>query len=775
MRAVALISGGKDSCYNMMQCIAAGHTIVALANIQPSNQDELDSYMYQTVGHQGIDLYAKAMDLPLYRSKTKGIALQTEKQYTPTDEDEVEDLYNLLSRIKEEIQFDAVAVGAILSDYQRIRVENVCSRLGLISLAYLWRRNQVELLQEMILSGLEAIVIKVAALGLDPALHLGKTIKELQPHLLVMQDKYGLNVCGEGGEYETFTLDCPLFKRKLVIDEKELIMHSDDPIAPVGYLNLNKFHLEDKPNFNESIQLPRSVKNAFDFVNDLSESVYSDMSDIEMSETEIETIERLENTNADEDTTLNSLVVNYSDDNFNTKLDLNQEMPIKEEIRLETPDDVVKKCLSPHKLRIRTESGDMNLISMNLSNQICYESENIIIEDASSIYGNNSGWYFIGGIVGEGQDSEEATSNAMDKLSNLLESEGLQTSDICSVNLYIRDMGDYATINRVYSVKFNFPNPPTRVCVQCPLPSSIGLIMDAVAFKNTKDHIEANKRTTMHVQGISHWAPANIGPYSQAIKVGEIMGTCGQIALVPGAMKLVCGGARRQCSLALRHLGRVLRALHPRANIRSALQGVCYVTAGGAVCDARRQWERRTAGAIVDYVVVPALPRDATVEWHVWAHTNNNSFDYEETGCNVNEYKVAIRRRWNYENTVAAIVCYVATGSSPSTSQLSFSSDEAQAQHRALASHMSKEELIEVLEYALKKLLNDCTEREPEPAVSLRIFYQVSISPPVSKLIEGLRLVRAKLCPKLAFTVVPVVMLQNAFTFISICATRHAE
>ena len=24
----------------------------------------------------------------------------------------------------------------------------------------------------------------------------------------------------------------------------------------------------------------------------------------------------------------------------------------------------------------------------------------------------------------------------------------------------------------------------------------------------------------MHVQGISHWAPANIGPYSQAVKVG---------------------------------------------------------------------------------------------------------------------------------------------------------------------------------------------------------------------------------------------------------------
>lgn len=35
MKVVALISGGKDSCFNMMQCVAAGHEIVALANLYP--------------------------------------------------------------------------------------------------------------------------------------------------------------------------------------------------------------------------------------------------------------------------------------------------------------------------------------------------------------------------------------------------------------------------------------------------------------------------------------------------------------------------------------------------------------------------------------------------------------------------------------------------------------------------------------------------------------------------------------------------------------------
>lgn len=47
MRVIALVSGGKDSCYNMVQCVAEGHKIVALANLRPPDKDEMDSYMFQ--------------------------------------------------------------------------------------------------------------------------------------------------------------------------------------------------------------------------------------------------------------------------------------------------------------------------------------------------------------------------------------------------------------------------------------------------------------------------------------------------------------------------------------------------------------------------------------------------------------------------------------------------------------------------------------------------------------------------------------------------------
>lgn len=271
MRVIALISGGKDSTYNMMECVKRGHEIVALVNLRPPNSQsvrneldspnsdenlvqELDSYMYQSVGNELLDLYAECMELPLYRASITGQVINTDLDYEPNNEkDEVEDLYRILKRVKEELEtkngytVDGISSGAILSTYQKNRVENICKRLNMESLAYLWERNQPELLQDMIDSGLEAILIKVACMGLVPQKHLGKTIKEMRPFLMKLQDEFGANVCGEGGEYESLTLDCPLFKRqRIVIDEYEMKIHSDDAFAKVGYLLFRKFHLEPK-------------------------------------------------------------------------------------------------------------------------------------------------------------------------------------------------------------------------------------------------------------------------------------------------------------------------------------------------------------------------------------------------------------------------------------------------------------------------------------------------------------------------------------------------
>lgn len=55
-------------------------------------------------------------------------------------------------------------------------------------------------------------------------------------------------------------------------------------------------------------------------------------------------------------------------------------------------------------------------------------------------------------------------------------------------------------------------------------------------------------------------APAAIGPYSQAISIGNLVYTSGQIPLDPATGKLVPGGIVEQSHQALKNLGSVLAA-----------------------------------------------------------------------------------------------------------------------------------------------------------------------------------------------------------------------
>lgn len=165
------------------------------------------------------------------------------------------------------------------------------------------------------------------------------------------------------------------------------MLHTDDPVAPVGYLNL-KLHLEPKENIDD-IKLPPTVKNSIDFVNDLSDTVFSDLSDIELSETELESIEKLEKQEIKKQNEMNPLLM-YSGDKSEIVTNL--------------------EVIDSH--NNSAESIDDGYIY----NQMHNESERHPVIDHRSIYGNRHGWYFIGGIVGEGVDTAAATEDAMKKL-----------------------------------------------------------------------------------------------------------------------------------------------------------------------------------------------------------------------------------------------------------------------------------------------------------------------------------------------------------------------
>ena len=247
MKFVALLSGGKDSCINIMKCQQHNHDLVAVANLMPPDEgiEEMNSFMYQSAAHNTIPSIAECLGVPLFRQEMNRKSLVQTLDYRKDDNDEVEDLFVLLQRVVAEYpEIKGVSCGTIVSNYQRLRVEDVCIRLNLIPLTYLWQRDRELLLDEMISSGVHAVLVKVAGAGLDPYKHLGMDLQSLRPTLYRLNQKFGLDLCGEGGEYETIVLDCPAFKKRLVFSETSILIDEED--CSVGNLQVLQFSVVEK-------------------------------------------------------------------------------------------------------------------------------------------------------------------------------------------------------------------------------------------------------------------------------------------------------------------------------------------------------------------------------------------------------------------------------------------------------------------------------------------------------------------------------------------------
>jgi hypothetical protein len=74
----------------------------------------------------------------------------------------------------------------------------------------------------------------------------------------------------------------------------------------------------------------------------------------------------------------------------------------------------------------------------------------------------------------------------------------------------------FARVNQVYGSFFG-TSPPARACVGVDLPEGIHVRLECTAYAEQSPL----DRQALHVQGLSYWAPANIGPYSQAIIVSH--------------------------------------------------------------------------------------------------------------------------------------------------------------------------------------------------------------------------------------------------------------
>ena len=190
----------------MQQQNYAIECLITIKSINP------DSYMFHTPNIGLAQLQAEAMGIPLIEQITQG-----EK------ETELEDLKKAILQAKQEFGIEGIVTGALYSNYQRERIERICDELGLKVFSPLWHIDQEKEMRQLLALGFRFIFSSVAAYGLNSK-WVGRIITENDiDHLVKLNEKIGLNVAGEGGEFESFVVDAPMYKKKIEIRKFEVI------------------------------------------------------------------------------------------------------------------------------------------------------------------------------------------------------------------------------------------------------------------------------------------------------------------------------------------------------------------------------------------------------------------------------------------------------------------------------------------------------------------------------------------------------------------------
>jgi len=207
MKLAALISGGKDSIYSAYKA-SKDNELVCLITLRSKRED---SYMFHIPNIELTKLIAESMELPLIFADSSGIK-----------EKELEDIEKALKKAIKEYGIKGVVSGALASQYQKERIDKICSKLKIESIAPLWHVDPIKYLKDLIKADFKVIIAGIAAQGLTNDF-LGKEInedfiKKIEPLII----HHG----GEGGEYESLVLDCPIFKKRLKIKKAKIEMEN---------------------------------------------------------------------------------------------------------------------------------------------------------------------------------------------------------------------------------------------------------------------------------------------------------------------------------------------------------------------------------------------------------------------------------------------------------------------------------------------------------------------------------------------------------------------
>lgn len=197
-------SGGKDSCYALMQALKQGHKLAALVNMMNENGK-----------------ISRSHGLPLNVLQQQASAIGVPLLALPTSWNDYKvNFVDALIQIRQHHHAAAMVFGDIDLQPHRDWEEMVCAEAGLEAILPLWQQDRRKLVNEMIASGIEAVIVSCnTQMGES---YLGKSITyELADEL----EKAGIDACGENGEFHTLVVSCPLFSKPVQLPESRKVLH----------------------------------------------------------------------------------------------------------------------------------------------------------------------------------------------------------------------------------------------------------------------------------------------------------------------------------------------------------------------------------------------------------------------------------------------------------------------------------------------------------------------------------------------------------------------
>jgi asparagine synthase (glutamine-hydrolysing) len=207
LKSAVLFSGGKDS--GLALDYALKYTNVkCLIIIQSKN---VESYMFHTPNIKWAEAQAKATGIPYIIQHTAG-----EK------EKELKDLEAAIKKAKTKYKVQAIVTGAIESVYQASRVQTITNSLGMECFNPLWQKDQIELLEGLLKKRFDVIIVGTFGYGLNKL--IGRKIdKKFIDEVKILKDRLKINPAGEGGEFESFVLSAPYYRKPLKIIDSKIV------------------------------------------------------------------------------------------------------------------------------------------------------------------------------------------------------------------------------------------------------------------------------------------------------------------------------------------------------------------------------------------------------------------------------------------------------------------------------------------------------------------------------------------------------------------------